>query len=79
MPAGNLWTGWENGLVFHRLAGDVLSLEGRLLQQVAGWNQMLAEAGPHVRNGLIENTGDLMQPGDVILIVFDRAESCARG
>ena len=63
----------------HRLAGNILGLGGGLLQQVAGWNQMVAKAGPHVRGGLLKNAGYLMQAGNVVLIVFYRTESRARG
>ena len=53
---------------------DALALHGKLFDQKSDRHQLVLHAGAKNFGGLAEHARDLMQSGDVVLVVLDRVE-----
>jgi hypothetical protein len=53
---------------------DALTLDWKLLHQKSDGHELVLHTSPQDFSGLAEDARDLMQTGDVILVVFDRVE-----
>ncbi len=62
------------GVLLFLGVGYLLRLDRHLLQQKLGRHQMVAQAELHVGGHLIEHPWQLVQPGNIVLIILHRLE-----